>query len=241
MPSARSTMRATTSSATPLSACLTSCSAARRDSGASWIVCRWRAIHRSGKRSSTSGRASASTMNGWSCRLRSALSRKLTVPRSPQCRSSSTSSTGCAAHSAISQSSNARRMPSPISCGLARAARSASRCVSSKRTSAISPRNSVTRSRISRGTCRPIRAASFSRRASSGSPSRTPAARRIMRASIANGDPAPTESPPPKKTSARSGWRWTQSISSCRSRDLPTPAVPTTSTAVAVDSAAVPA
>ena len=54
-------------------------------------------------------------MNGWSCRLRRALSRKLTVPRSPQCRSSSTSRIGWAAHSASSQSSNARRMPpSPI-------------------------------------------------------------------------------------------------------------------------------
>ena len=98
-----------------------------------WITCGARACQSSGNCSSTSGRASASTMKRWSRRLRSAASTKLTVPRSPQCRSSSTSSTGCAAHSAASQSSQARRMASPISCGLARAARSASLCVVGER------------------------------------------------------------------------------------------------------------
>ena len=88
------------------------------------MVCRCRAVQSSGNRSSTSGRASASTMKRLVAQVAQRASRKLTVPRSPQCRSSSTSSTGCAAHSAVSQSSNARRMPSPISWGLARAVRS---------------------------------------------------------------------------------------------------------------------
>ena len=68
-----------------------------------------------------------------------------------------------------------------------------------------------------------------------------PAARRIARPSVANGEPAPSESPMPNSTSPRAGWRCTHSTNSWRRRDLPTPAAPTTSTADAIDSASVPA
>ena len=53
-----------------------------------------------------------------------------------------------------------------------------------------------------------------------------PAARRIARPSIANGEPAPSESPIPNSTSPRSGCRCTHSTNSWRRRDLPTPAAP---------------
>ena len=48
------------------------------------------------------------TIKGASRRARSAPSTKVTLGRSPQCRPSSTSITGCAAHSAPRKSQNAR-------------------------------------------------------------------------------------------------------------------------------------
>ena len=95
--------------------------------------------------------------------------------RSPQCRSSSTSRTGCAAASAATKSSQARRIWSPMSMRVS--ARGAELTLSSSGNGApmSSPRNSATRAPSSpsrRGA--PTRARSLRWRTSIGSPSRMP-------------------------------------------------------------------
>ena len=86
-------------------------------------------------------------------------------------------------------------------------------------------------------TWRATRARSLSRLLSTGSPSWMPAARRMARPSMPNGEPAPSESP--RRTAPRRGRAGaaTQRGTRARRRDLPTPAGPMTSTAAAIDSA----
>ena len=118
-------------------------------------------------------------------------------------------------------------MASPISCGLARAARSASLSSSGNGTFAISPEErGHPRARVAIDVAADplgqlVALASRSPRPRECRPragSRAP--------SIANGEPAPSESPMPNSTSPRSGWRCTHSTNSWRRRDLPTPAAP---------------
>ena len=192
-------------------------------SGPSRITCGARARHSAGNCSSTSGRASASTMSGRSRRLRSAASTKLTVGRSPQCRSSSTSSTGAAAHSAASQSSHARRIGSPISCGFG--ARGAERTLSSsgngtpraRRGTRHPPRAS--RSDVARDPRAQLRRADLERLAvvdAGGAPDRAAPASRTA-------SPRPADRRRRTAPRARSGCRCTHSTNSWRRRDLPTP------------------
>ncbi|KYF64645.1 hypothetical protein BE15_18625 [Sorangium cellulosum] len=110
MPSARSTSVATSSAlASSPSAARTSRSLARRVSGGSIIWLPKRPCASAGNMSCTSGRPRPSTRNGRSFRLRSAASTIVTVGRSPHCRSSRISSTGCFAHSARMNSSHDSR------------------------------------------------------------------------------------------------------------------------------------
>ncbi len=74
------------------------------------ISVRLRSAHRFGNDVCTSGRASATTMNGWPPRCRAAASTNVTLGTSPQCRSSSTRRIGCRDDSAWTQSSHARRI-----------------------------------------------------------------------------------------------------------------------------------
>ena len=124
---------------------------------------------------------------------------------------------------------------------VARAPRAARRCRSSGNgTLAISPRNAATRARgVAIDVARDPRARASRAGPRCGSPSgcRRRAGSRARASRTASRRPASRR----RRTAPRrrSGCRCTHSTNSCRSRDLPMPAAPTTSTAAAIDSASV--
>ena len=196
LPADRSQSRATFSGArcSP-STSRVSRSQARCESSWSRISSTPRSCQSFGSRSCTSARANPRTRSGLWRTSRSAASRYSALGASPQCRSSSTSTSGREAASAPTKSTHARRIWSPRSRGSCRAARSSTRPSSGNWVPTSSPRNSATRCRSDEPTCRCTRARSFCRCASRGSPSKTRAARRIRGASRPKGAPARSGSP----------------------------------------------
>ena len=191
-----------------------------------------------GSARATSGRASASTISGCSRRLRSArVDEAHRAAGRPSAGPRARAAPGRAAHSAASQSSQARRMPSPISCGFcARRAQRVVVLVGERRCRRISPRNAATRGRDSRSTWRADPQRSLRRFSSAARRPGCPAARRSARRASRTASRAQRVAAP-NSTSARCGRRCTHSTSSWRRRDLPAPAGPVTSTALAIDSA----
>ncbi len=216
----------------------TSRSAARRGSGGRRTIWVARSTQRWGKTSSTSGRARASTRSGRSARLRSAASTKVTVGRSPHWRSSRTRITGPSAHAARTSSSAARRIWSPIRTGSARAARSWGLSSSGNGAPTSSPRKTAVRAASGAEAAALARRRIFSRRTSGGSLSPMPAPLRTARASMAKAEPALRGSPAPIQVWKRAPRSRRRRRSSWRTRDLPAPASPVRSAALAAESSA---
>ncbi|HEY4120931.1 MAG TPA: hypothetical protein VGM56_23870 [Byssovorax sp.] len=232
LPAPCATMRATvSSSARAPSAASTSPVLARFDSSRSSTCTRPRPLQSFGKRSRTFGRANASTIHGRSFTTRSAESRYATLSASPQCRSSSTTSSGRAPVSAVKKSSHAARSRSPIVTGSCKAASRSRRASSADGPTTSRVSMLATRRWSGGGTRRPTRAAIFARLTARGSPGATPVARRSSGAIMTKGAPAVIASPRPNHTSTPGCAASIARTSSWRRRDLPTPAAPVTSTA----------
>ena len=152
---------------------------------------------------------------------------------SPQCRSSRRAARAGRAHSAVSQSSHAARMASPMSVGVGpRGASTAPGRHREGRAGHLAEEGGHARRDRALDVAAQARA-SFSRRASSsGSPPRMPAARRTRRPRCRRAAPRRARRPPRRCTSTGSrSARRTLSRSSRTRRDLPEPAGPVTSTA----------